>query len=275
MFPPHEPVPPLAANLRLLCTFKPSISEVARSLGLNRSQLNKYLSGHTLPRPALLRKIGDYFGVEVHELLMPAEEFASLLGLRACARPGPARGIYGSLERLMRDADPRGREIAGSFFEYYQSMSTPGWLLRALIVFELLDGVVVYTRLERVAASGVPCHRHYRYQGVALMLGDRIMLTDHECRLRIELTQTILYPDYARTFTSLVGIKVGISANHARTPCAVRVFLERTPPGVSLLANLRRCGLYRPDDGSIPLGIRQAVDNSVSGPHHFLAPTAD
>lgn len=263
----------LAANLRLLCSFKPSISEVARALDLNRSQLNKYLNGSSQPRPPLLRRIGDHFGVEVHELLMPPDEFAGLMGVRSAARPEGRRRLHAHLDRLLQESDPRARQLVGSFFEVYRSMSTPGQLLRTLIVFELQDGVVVYKRLERVGAPGGRCRRHYRYQGIALMLGDRIMLTDHECDLRIELTQTLLYPDYTRSLNTLMGVKVGISANHQRTPCAARVLLERAPPGAGLLANLRRCGLYGPDDAAIAPHIRQAVDNVASGPHHFLAPT--
>lgn len=265
--------PGLAANLRLLCSFKPSISDVARALDLNRSQLNKYLNGSSQPRPPLLRKIGDHFGVEVHELLMPPDEFAGLMGVRSAARPEGSRQLQAHIDRLLLEADPRGRQLVGSFFEHYLSMSMPGQVLRALIVFELQDNVVVYKRLERVGAPGGRCSRHYRYQGVALMLGDRIMLTDYECNLRIEMTQTILYPDYARSLNTLLGVKVGISANHQRTPCAARVLLERTPPSAGLLANLRRCGLYALDDPAISPHIRQAVDNRVSGPHHFLAPT--
>lgn len=265
--------PGLAANLRLLCSFKPSISDVARALELNRSQLNKYLNGSSQPRPALLRRIGDHFGVELHELLMPPDEFAALMGVRSAARPEASRRLQAHLDRLLQEADPRGRQLVGSFFEVYHSMSMPGQLLRTLIVFELQDGVVVYKRLERVGAPGGRCRRHYRYQGIAMMLGDRIMLSDYECGLRIELTQTILYPDYSRSLSTLMGVKVGISANHQRTPCAARVLLERTPPGASLLANLRRCGLHGPDDDAIAPHIRQAVDNRVSGPHHFLAPT--
>lgn len=265
--------PGLAANLRLLCSFKPSIAEVARALELHRSQLNKYLAGSSQPRPALLRRIGDHFGVEVHELLLPPDEFAALLGVRGGARPEGSRRLQAHLDRLLQEADPRGRQLVGSFFEVYQSMSTPGRLLRTLIVFTLQDGMVTYQRLERVGTPGARCRRHYRYQGIALMLGDRIMLTDYECSLRIELTQTLLYPDYSRSLNTLMGVKVGISANHQRTPCAARVLLERTPPGASLLANLRRCGLYGLDDDAIAPTVRQAVDNRVSGPHHFLAPT--
>lgn len=264
----------LAANLRLLCGFKSSVSEVARSLGLNRSQLNKYLRGSTMPRPALLRKIGDYFGVDVHEILMPAEDFARLIGVREIGRSRPGHHLQNHLELLLSAADPRAQQMVGRFFEYYHSMSTPGWLLRSLIVFDLWEGLLVYRRFERVARPGELCRRRHRYQGVALMLADRIMLVDHESALRNEVTQTILYPDYARSLNTLLGVKLGISANHLRAPCAARVVLERAPSHVSLMTQLRRCGLFSLGDNAIPPQVWGAVDNTASGPHHFLAPTA-
>lgn len=263
--------PDLAANLRLLCSFKPSISEVGRALDLNRSQLNKYLVGAALPRPALLRRIGDYFGVEVHEILMPAADFAQLLRVRAVPREERRAALHEPIEQLLRDSDPRATALVGSYFEYYHSMSTPGSILRALMLFELHDDVVYYRRLERVGSPAAPCRRHYIYQGVALMLGERIFLTDYESTLRVELTQSVLYPDYSKKMASMLGIKVGISANRHRMPCAVRVRLERTLPGSGILANLHQCGLYAPDSDAIAPDIRDAVSNLASGPSHFQA----
>lgn len=262
----------LSTNLRLLCSFKPSIALVARDLALNRSQLNKYLNGSSIPRPALLRRIGDYFGVEVHELLMPADAFAALVEVHPRRPPATAGNpLSEHLDRLARNVDPRVQQLAGSWFEHYQSMSQPGMLLRALVSFERRGDWVLYQRVERIAGPGQRCRRHYRYQGLALMLGDRIILNDHESTLGIELTQTILYPDYERSFGTLAGLKIGISATRERTPCAARVLLQRVPPGSSLTTHLRQCGVFDPKDGSIDAGVRELVDNRSSGPHHFLA----
>lgn len=263
--------PDLAANLRLLCSFKPSIADVGRALGVNRSQLNKYLSGNSQPRPALLRRIGDHFGVEVHELVMPPQDFAELMRTRAAPRTDRSRTLALHLEQLIEESDPRAFDLAGSYFEYYRSMSTPGYILRSLIVFEEREGAVYYKRLERIGMAEGSCRRHYVYQGVALMLGDRIMLTDYESGLRIEVTQTILYPDYSKALARLQGVKLGISANRQRTPCAARVLLERTPPRAGLLSSLRKCGLYPEDTLQLAAHIRASVDNGASGPHHFLS----
>ena len=175
---------------------------------------------------------------------------------------------------MLGASDRRLGELRGMFFEHYFSMSMPGSILRALIVFEERNGTTVYRRLERIGPTGQPCRRHYRYQGVALMLGDRIFLTDYEVGLRVELTQTVLYPDYAPRANSLLGVKVGVAAHRQRTPCCARVYLERAPAGVSWRCNLRDCGLFPANSNEIPYAIKQAIDNNAAGPHHFLAPMA-
>jgi hypothetical protein len=37
-------------NMRLLCSYRPSITLVASDLGIHRSQLNRYLAGGLAPR---------------------------------------------------------------------------------------------------------------------------------------------------------------------------------------------------------------------------------
>jgi hypothetical protein len=219
----------------------------------------------------LLRRICDHFGVEVYEILMPPSDFSELIRVRGVPRNPITHRLDQHVERLLRSSDSRLLGLHGTYFEYYASMSTPTRILCTLMAFEAQDGVLYYRRLERVGNPEGVCKKHYRYEGIALMLGDRIFLTDHECDLSVELTQTVLYPDYAKQTTRMQGVKLGVSANRQRFPCAARVYIERTPARSSVLANLRRCGLYLPDSPAIPPHVRAAVDNGDSGPDLFLA----
>ncbi|TIU71241.1 MAG: helix-turn-helix transcriptional regulator [Mesorhizobium sp.] len=51
----------------------------------NRSQLNRYLSGSSTPRPPLMRRICDYFSVENHEIRLPQSDFAAIVKLKGLA----------------------------------------------------------------------------------------------------------------------------------------------------------------------------------------------
>lgn len=259
----------LAENLRLLCSFRPSVSQVGRELGVNRSQFNRYLAGTSLPRAGLMRRICDYFGVEPYELSMPAADFARLI--RARQSEGGQGRLCQHLDRLLTRGDGRIRHLAGMFFEYSFSMSQEGKVVRALMSFAQEEGRMIYRRLERIGPHHRPVSRHYRYQGVALMTGERIFLSDYEFTAGVELTQTVLYPDYASRWTRLHGLRLGVSADHRHMPSAVRVCLERVPKGMGKLTALRRCGLFALMDAEIPAHVRPMIDNSRSGAQKFEA----
>lgn len=258
-------------NLRLLCGYRPTIARVAQDLDINRSQLNRYLAGNSFPRGPLMRRICDYFGVEPHEMLLPEADFARIVRLRGLDSDALAPLIRRHLDTIRAKGDSRVRELTGTFFEYYYSMSRRGQIVRALVVFSPEGEHVFYRRLERMGRFDRAGHRHYRYQGAALLLGDRVFLNDYEYDTGIELTQSVLYPDYAHRWTRLHGVKVGVSANRNHTPCAVRSYLERTPPGLTMLGALRLCGLFDATSPEIPPDVLPLIDNSGSGPHVFEA----
>ena len=58
-------------NLRLLCKTRPSIASVCRDLDINRVQFNRYMSGHSFPKPNVLQQICDYFLVDSRIYLEP------------------------------------------------------------------------------------------------------------------------------------------------------------------------------------------------------------
>ncbi|HPE25178.1 MAG: helix-turn-helix transcriptional regulator [Rhodobacteraceae bacterium] len=261
----------LSTNLRLLCGYRPSISSVARDLGLNRSQLNRYLAGSSTPRAALLRRICDYFGVEEHEVRLPPNDFSAIVKVRGLSSDSLSRTLRVHFDRITTRNDPRIFQLSGTFFEYYWSMSTPGKVVRALVGFAPEGEHLFYRRLERMGDPKAVVTRHFRYQGAALMTGDRVFMNDYETGAGIEVTQTVLYPDYSFRWRALHGVKVGVSANRDHVPCAVRTYLERTPPRANLIANLRRVGLLTPDDPDLPEQILPMIDNRTSGPYGFQA----
>ncbi|MBN2630011.1 MAG: helix-turn-helix transcriptional regulator [Rhodobacteraceae bacterium] len=59
----------LGDNLRQLCADVTSISAVCRTIGVNRTQFNRYLTGSAFPRPDVLFRICRHFGVDANILL--------------------------------------------------------------------------------------------------------------------------------------------------------------------------------------------------------------
>lgn len=79
--PPVKPTPAqlrsmFGANLRQLSQDHASISSLARDLGINRTQFNRYLSGESFPRPDVLYRICDFFKVDARVLLEPVDQIS-------------------------------------------------------------------------------------------------------------------------------------------------------------------------------------------------------
>ncbi|MEQ5836119.1 helix-turn-helix transcriptional regulator [Marinobacter sp. NFXS9] len=256
----------LALNLRLLCSYYKSIAEVCRRLNINRPQFNRYLSGQHRPSANTLRRLCEFFGVDVQDIERPHQEFERLVQVRPRVRPvdDERSGSAGHhLDRLQHAGGSMDRYL-GYYFEYYLSMSAPGKLLRNLVCLEQRDGQVVFQRTERMepVAGEPPCHN--RYQGMAYLLSDRLFLVDYETLNRHEITQTILFPSFRNRVTRLTGIKIGVSDNSQRMPCCARVLYEYLGPSVQLRKALRLCGLYRTDDPRVDQSILDAVSNDMA-----------
>ncbi|MCE8004545.1 helix-turn-helix domain-containing protein [Billgrantia ethanolica] len=260
------------ANLRLLCSYYPSIAEVCRRLDINRAQFNRYLSGRYRPRHAAMRRLCAFFGVEEHELYLPHENFVSLVQAGRLPTESSRQGGVEWPDALLQ----RGREgmarYLGRYFEYYHSMAQPGHIIRTLVCLEARESGIVYQRTERLQGANQirPCHN--RYTGVAVKLADRIFLTDYETLNGYEVTHTILFPTFQSQVTRLTGLRLGVADNSERMPCCVRVLFERIDEQVGLRRALSQCGLLALDDPSLDAALLAAVRNDVaSGEPHFRA----
>lgn len=61
-------------NLRQLSSTYASVSDLARQLGINRTQFNRYLSGESFPRPDVLARMCSFFKVDARVLLEPVDK---------------------------------------------------------------------------------------------------------------------------------------------------------------------------------------------------------
>lgn len=263
-----------AQNLRLLCSYHKSIAEVCRRLEINRPQFNRYLSGRYKPSANTLRRLCDFFGVEVHEILLPHDQFQHLIQVRPdpLGTPSPANIIGEHLEHLCQSGSSGLERYLGYYFEYYLSMSTPGKLIRTLISLERQDGHYLFQRTERMQSEPGQPACHNRYQGAAFLLSDRLFLVDYETLNRHEVTQTILFPSFRNRLTRLTGLRIGVSDNSERMPCCTRVLYEYLGTGIRVRKALAMCGLIDPKSEGLDPCIAQAVDNEMqAGEIHFRA----
>lgn len=93
-------------NLRSLARKYPSISELSRQLGINRTQFNRYLSGESFPRPDVLQRICTFFGVDARILLEPAETLSH--GGQILNGPFLSEFLGTGVKNVAEDAFPSG-----------------------------------------------------------------------------------------------------------------------------------------------------------------------
>ncbi|MFA3917908.1 helix-turn-helix domain-containing protein [Ruegeria sp. 2012CJ15-1] len=152
-------------NLRQLSRTYPSISELSRQLGINRTQFNRYLSGESFPRPDVLDRICSFFGTDARILLHP---------VGAISRPAPLPGSD-FLQGYLTPEPGALREGALPSGLYQVTCRTGGdqvsYFSRLILIFRQADGVFIRGH----AARGAHRRRH-EFRGYATCQEGGLML---------------------------------------------------------------------------------------------------
>lgn len=266
----------LAQNLRLLCSYYKSISEVTLRLGISRPQFNRYLSGKHRPAANTLRRICEFFDVAEHELQLPHSQFERLVQVSPRQVSTPSKSIeWEHFDQLQKRSSPELEKYLGYYFEYYYSMGNPGKILRSLVCIEKKGDSVVYQRTERLIENRKKWDKevcHCKYLGIAYYLSDRIFMTDYESLTVNEITQTIIFPTFKSRISWLHGLRIGVSASDERMPCSSRILMEYLGTDIDLRKALAMCRFYNPDDDEIDTAIQEMINNQGPNEHwHFRA----
>ena len=252
-------------NLRYLCSYYNSMSEVCRRVGVNRQQFNKYVAGAARPSNRNMRRICEFFGVEEFEILSPPRELRRIVELRGIRHPDDMDNyLTRATKRLIDDSDPSIRNYYGFYFTYYYSFSFPGKILMALLNLSERNGIPGYKRVERLIDKAQPTGASfvYKYEGVALYLRERIFLVDRESLTGSEISESILYPSYKNKVGRLTGLTLGTSGQTSREPICSRILLEYLGLDPDVKACMRQCGLYEPASQDLDGSITRSIDNT-------------
>lgn len=253
----------LPANLKLLCSYAPSIKAACARMGMNRQQFHRYLSGDAEPSLQGLRKIADHFGLDDAELLYDHERFRQLVAIKR-----PISGAFSSVsararEILMLNAESRERLIhhTGYYHNYFCPAEYPGKILRGLIrVFEE-DGIVFSRNFERYPSD----RNRYtkKFNGIFVHSGDRVLMFEREMAVGKMAWLTVLYPHDRDQPSLLTGLSLGITSSSQRDIACYRVILQHLGERIDMRAALGRCGLYDTDDPRIDPLIATRVRNEM------------
>lgn len=267
----------LANNLRLLCSYKTSISEVCRELIMNRQQFNKYLSGNTTPSDNNLRKICDYFGVEEYEIQMPNDEFREIVQARPAFDAlivAKDRPDIEFLDHLFQRSSDDLSKYQGSYFIYYHSTSYSRKILKAYGVIYEQEGRYFFKWIERLTLKGTSGRDGfiYKLKGVVLGLCSRIFISGYEQIMKKEMVFLVLYSTHKNKVSQLSGLLLGVSGADSREPVCQRVVFSYLGQGVNHRQALRECGIFDADSDEIDPKIKAQIENRIEpGEHVFRA----
>jgi len=253
-----------SANLGLLCSYRPSIAETCRRLGINRQQFNKYLSGQTRPSRANMRKICDFFGLTEAEIMLEHPQFEQMILLRRTPEPRAVLGkplqrledLYGQSQRLDR--------YVGFYYRYFFSFGNKGLITRSLASIHEVDGRYYWKNIEilRDPDSGVTMGLN-KYEGALFYIADRIYMVEYETLDMKSITQATLYPSHQHRLTRLIGIQTGGPTRRGRKPGASKVLLDYLGRRIDLRKALRNVGFFHPDSDRMPQDIVPLIANHV------------
>ena len=95
-----------ARNLDSLVSKERSVSDCARKLRISRSQLNRFLSGETYPRPDVLQRLCLYFGTDARILTTSLADLARVVP--QIAPSGLLPSLFGDIEPVSHSVLPDG-----------------------------------------------------------------------------------------------------------------------------------------------------------------------
>lgn len=202
-------------NLKLMCRYEKSVSEVCRAIDINRQQFNKYLNGTSKPSSYNLQRICEYFQVQLSDFHLPPLEFADQAKFRLGGRRGANEG---QSQHLLKRAFPGDLRTLRRYLGYYathcHSFSWPGYYLTVMVCVYERDGMVLTKTIERVKDPADGALYLSKYDGYVSLLGNRIFVVEFQSLAEDAIVETVLHPIERSQLTMLRGVSFGLSSKH-------------------------------------------------------------
>lgn len=262
-------------NLRLLCSYGKSTSDVCRRAGFNRQQMNKYLNGHATPSLASLRRLCDFFGLDDHEILLSNDEFRELIRLRPPRLRAERSRLEMAVETLV-SASTSNTSLLEQHEGYYHTYTYPDpsrdIFLRSLARIYREDGTWLSKSIERHLDALFMLPGTLKYRGIVVESFDRIAVYEREQGVGQSVFATFLYASDRTAPTFLSGLTSGLSPEGSHDVHCLRTvwqYLGKTP---DLRLALERCGAVDQSQETLPDVVISCTDNRMLDGEAVFAP---
>lgn len=262
-------------NLRLLCSYGRSTSDICRRAGFNRQQFNKYLNGHAQPSLGTLRRICDFFGVDDHEILLPHDAFKAIVRLRPPNLGASQTRFQAALDNLIQRVETND-EVLERHAGYYHTYSAPdperNILIRAVVrVFRENDAWLSKT-IDRKLDKAYLVPACVKYTGVVMEAFQRITVLEREAGRGRSIWATMLYSTEQLQPTFLSGLSMSVATEGSHEISCVRTVWHYLGKDPDLRMVLSRCGIVDSSIEDVPEIITEGTDNSRRDSEPILVP---
>lgn len=253
----HNNFPP---NLRQLVRHLSGTSRAAEALGINRQQLNKYLSGLSMPSLATLQGIAEHFDLEPDDLLLPPDHFLTRWHppMKIEGLPPQIQTVFDSLLENMAHTRGELAEFCGHYHAYSPLPTNPNRIGRICATIAqhgdltTIRMVMYATNLGEAPGSRPPI----KLTGLVQWLGERIYINgvQNVSQTNARLYNIALYPPAVPSLPYLTGMLMTTNNARTRSIYALPMVFERLAGKILRKSDLQRCGVFYKDDPKLDSG---------------------
>ncbi|SLN54892.1 Helix-turn-helix domain protein [Roseovarius albus] len=252
-------------NLRLLCSYGRSTSDVCRRAGFNRQQFNKYLNGHAQPSLATLRKICDFFGVDDHEILLPHDAFKAIVRLRPPNLGVRQTHFEAALDNLIQRSQTNHEILerhAGYYHSYYAPDPARNILIRTAVHLYKENDAWLTKTVDRKLDDVFFVPSRVKYIGVAMEAFQRITILEREVGSGRSLWASMLYCSEHAQPNYLSGLCMSVETEGRHDISCIRTVWQYLGTQPNLRDMLSKCGVVSKANENLPDIILEGTDNS-------------
>ncbi len=250
-------------NLRYLCERYRSITDVSRSIGVNRQQFNKYLTGPTIPSPRTMARICAFFDVDEQLIQLPHRQFMNHMDRRQNSQTEPHGPIpkVPSTGSYTDDIDDDLQRYCGFHFNYYLSPLYAGVVLRGLGQIYRESGLTRSKYITKFTSFiGAKKHNFYmRREGIVSKQGDKIFFIDVNGGRVTTFSFDVVFDSQKSPYDVVGGICIGVTPRLLNQIYGSRVvyqYLGTDSPPASVA---KLCGRTDLQDPTVPQVVRDML----------------
>jgi transcriptional regulator with XRE-family HTH domain len=247
-----------AVNFKRLVQERGGLSKLARAIGVNRTQMHRYLKGEALPRPTLLKRFAEYFQISELDLFKPTNDLNSNeISYDLLDHPF-AKSIINSMSTNAPITIQSGKYIT-----YFYAPSDDGIVVRGLTFVSRLGGHVVFLRLTGAREPNGSRWRFSRGRNIGVVLESRSNLFFAGFERGQTRQPSLIVMRSVQTGRLLFTGQGVITARAGPTVAAV--VMDRLQPEFSLHQALRLCTTIGIRDRGLDPDVRILLQEQLHG----------